>query len=239
MKKSLEQRVIATATQILHEQYYVSSIDVLLGIGYLQPTHLKEWRYGRVPYLEDVIYVSLNKISQALRCFRQWTTIHQGLKPRETTYYQWRRRGPKCTLQFSKSGDPAIERAYRTHYVSPVLSEKKCEQLQEKWEASPEQVVFYVLREGSECVKCHEIIPKGGFLLKEDDDVLCMRCSEFSAFLFLPSGDPKLTRRAKKYSKTYAVVVKFSRARKRYERKGLLVEEAALEKAQSEISLVG
>jgi hypothetical protein len=43
-----------------------------------------------------------------------------------------------------------------------------------------------------------------------------------------------LTRRATKYSARTAVVVRFSRARKRYERQGILVEEAALEKAELE-----
>jgi hypothetical protein len=43
-----------------------------------------------------------------------------------------------------------------------------------------------------------------------------------------------LTRRAKKHSILSAVVLKWSRARKRYERQGLLVEEAGLEKAEEE-----
>jgi hypothetical protein len=51
---------------------------------------------------------------------------------------------------------------------------------------------------------------------------------------FLPSGNAPLTRRAKKHSRRYAVVLKWSRARKRYERQGLLVEEEALAKAEAE-----
>src|SRR5207244_5016527 len=43
-----------------------------------------------------------------------------------------------------------------------------------------------------------------------------------------------LTRRAKKHSVLSAVVLKWSRARKRYERQGLLVEERALELAENE-----
>jgi hypothetical protein len=52
--------------------------------------------------------------------------------------------------------------------------------------------------------------------------------------VFLPSGDVALTRRARKASSLSAVVVRFSRARKRYERQGILVEEAALESAEEE-----
>lgn len=51
---------------------------------------------------------------------------------------------------------------------------------------------------------------------------------------FLPSGDAALTRRASRYSTLRAVVVRFSRARGRYERQGLLVEQAALERAEQE-----
>jgi hypothetical protein len=52
--------------------------------------------------------------------------------------------------------------------------------------------------------------------------------------LFLPAGDATLSRRAKRASRLSAVVVRFSRSRKRYERQGILVEEEALERAESE-----
>jgi len=52
--------------------------------------------------------------------------------------------------------------------------------------------------------------------------------------VFLPSGDAALTRRSRKYSSLSAVVLKWSRPRKRYERQGLLVEEKGLESAEKE-----
>ena len=52
--------------------------------------------------------------------------------------------------------------------------------------------------------------------------------------VFLPSGEAALTRRAKKASGLSAVVVRWSRTRKRYERQGLLVEVAALEQAEQQ-----
>jgi hypothetical protein len=51
---------------------------------------------------------------------------------------------------------------------------------------------------------------------------------------FLASGDAALTRRAKRASRLSAVVVRFSRARGRYERQGILVEESAIERAEAE-----
>ena len=61
-----------------------------------------------------------------------------------------------------------------------------------------------------------------------------MDCADLDHLVFLPSGDTALTRRAKKYSRLSAVVLKWSRARKRYERQGLLVEEEGLAKAEQE-----
>jgi hypothetical protein len=52
--------------------------------------------------------------------------------------------------------------------------------------------------------------------------------------VFLASGDAALTRRARKHSGLSAVVVRFSRARRRYERQGVLVEQDALEQAEAE-----
>jgi hypothetical protein len=52
--------------------------------------------------------------------------------------------------------------------------------------------------------------------------------------VFCGAGDAALTRRASKYSGMSAVVVRFSRSRRRYERQGILVEQPALERAEVE-----
>lgn len=75
---------------------------------------------------------------------------------------------------------------------------------------------------------------KGGFLTVEDGKGLCMKCADLDHLVFLPSGDAALSRRSRKHSKLWAVVVKFSRARRRYERQGLLVEEEAVDQAEKE-----
>jgi len=70
--------------------------------------------------------------------------------------------------------------------------------------------------------------------LQRDKGALCLTCADLDHLTFLPTGDAALTRRARKHSALSAVVLKFSRARKRYERQGLLVEESALEQAETE-----
>ena len=85
------------------------------------PRHVESWRKGRIDFLERVIQVNLKKVSLSMAMFRQRALAH-GLKPNETRYVR-RTRTRTVDLQFSKSGDPDIEKSYRAHYVSPALSE--------------------------------------------------------------------------------------------------------------------
>jgi hypothetical protein len=103
----------------------------------------------------------------------------------------------------------------------------------EKAGAPKEIVVFSTLRD-SKCSECQEELPKGSFLTMENGGPLCLECADLGHLEYLPRGDAALTRRSGKYSALRAVVVRFSRSRGRYERQGLLVEPAALEKAESE-----
>jgi len=136
-------------------------------------------------------------------------------------------------LKFFSSGDPQIERVFRTHYVSPALSPQRQQKLREKLEKAPQPFVFINLRH-SECSECGAEIAEGSMLLMEKDHPLCLSCARLDNLEFLPAGDTALTRRATKYSERAAVVVRFSRSRKRYERQGILVDETALEKAEQE-----
>jgi hypothetical protein len=68
----------------------------------------------------------------------------------------------------------------------------------------------------------------------EDDAPHCLACADLDHLVFLPSGNTALTRRARKASTLSAIVVRWSRARKRYERQGVLVEQPALEIAEQQ-----
>ena len=96
-----------------------------------------------------------------------------------------------------------------------------------------EIVVFWIIRD-SVCAECGDELGKGRFLRLEAERPLCLACADLDHLVFLPRGDAALTRRAGRYSTLRAVVVRFSRARKRYERQGVLVEEAALAWAEQE-----
>jgi hypothetical protein len=66
------------------------------------------------------------------------------------------------------------------------------------------------------------------------NQALCMECADLDHLAYLESGDAAMTRRATKHSSLWAVVVRFSRSRGRYERQGVLVQPEALEKAGEE-----
>ena len=79
---------------------------------------------------------------------------------------------------------------------------------------------------------CAECSGTGDLLRMDDAGPLCLSCADLDHLVFLPSGDAALTRRAAKASNLSAVVVRWSRTRKRYERQGVLVEEFALATAE-------
>jgi hypothetical protein len=102
-----------------------------------------------------------------------------------------------------------------------------------RYSAAKDLVVFSIRRD-SQCVECGDALRKGNFLFMEKKRPLCLACADLDHLVYLPRGDAALTRRAKKHSSLLAVVVRFSRARDRYERQGILVEESALQKAEHE-----
>jgi hypothetical protein len=101
-------------------------------------------------------------------------------------------------------------------------------------EQTPELKVFISTTDAA-CDECGEQLGRGAWItLVENKGALCLTCADLDHLIFLPSGDAALTRRARKHSTLSAVVLKWSRARKRYERQGLLVKAQALEQAEQE-----
>jgi hypothetical protein len=226
-QRKLEQRIVRAAEAALAERRFVTAVDVLVGVGWLAPSAVDRWRQGRVDYLEREVQANLHKISTAMALFRRWAE-ERGLWPSETAYVA--RTRDRRPLRFSDSGNPDIERAYRTHWVSPELSEAKRAALAERQSQPPDLVVIQALKDWT-CTECSD---SGELLIMEDPGPLCLACADLDHLVHLPSGNAALTRRAKKASRLSAVVVRFSRARRRYERLGVLVEEDALSGAEQE-----
>lgn len=227
-RTKLERRVVEAAEAALARQQFVTAIDVLIGLGWLTSPAVDRWRQGRVDSLERVMTVNLHKISDAMSMFRKWA-VRQGLSPSETEYVS--RARDRHRLQFSRSGDASIERAYRTHWVSPALSEAKRQKLAERQSKAPDLVVISALKDWT-CEACGRT--GEDLFIMEGPGPLCLSCADLDHLVFLAAGDAAMTRRAKKVSSLHAVVVRFNRSRQRYERQGLLVEESALIAAEQQ-----
>src|SRR5438105_6306694 len=118
-RRKLAHRVAMAAHAALKARGYVTSIDILLGVGWVDADAHARWRKGEIAYLERVVHANLRRISTAMQLFRQWAR-EQGLRQSETRY---KHRGH--TLRFSKSGDLSVERLYRTHWVAAAAKARR------------------------------------------------------------------------------------------------------------------
>ena len=223
----LERRVVAAAEATLARDKSVSPLDVLAQIGWLPGGLVDDWRRGRVDYLEGAAAVPPDRLATALEHLRRWAA-RKGLTPNEVAYVAATR--DRRPLRFTADGDRAAERAWRTHWTRPDLPAAARERLTHRQSKPPDLVVIEPLNEWT-CTGCGG---SGSYLFMEGPGPLCLGCADLDHLVFLPAGNAALSRRAKQASRMSAVVVRFSRARKRYERQGILVEEAALEQAEAQ-----
>jgi hypothetical protein len=84
---------------------------------------VEDWRFGRIPFLEKVIQCNLSNANRILRVLRLHA-LERGLKPSHTVYKK-QGKGNRIRLRFSKSGDPNLEAACSTHYLSAHLTNAK------------------------------------------------------------------------------------------------------------------
>ncbi len=109
-------KVRAAVDQLLQDRSVVIPAEVFIQMGNLTKEDYEAWRFGRIPYLERVIKCNLSKANRILRILRLYAE-DRGLRPSRTVYKKWGK-GQKIRLRFSKSGNPAIEELYSTHYVA-------------------------------------------------------------------------------------------------------------------------
>ena len=233
-RSELQERVIQAAETLLRRSGSVGPLEVFQEMRWLQPIHVEGWRKGNehCRVLEKWIHAGAGKVEKAIFHFQDWVR-QRGLRPIEASYTRRSPRGVE-QLQVTENGNSEREKFYRTHYAPADLPGKKTAKLAEKLNKAPDLVVFQKVSEEGKCSECGGGLNQGDFLSMEKGKPLCLACADLDHLVFLPSGDTALSRRARKHSLLSAVVVRFSRARKRYERQGLLVTDEALDKAEAE-----
>jgi hypothetical protein len=220
-RKSLKGRVEEAAERALAEQSSVSPIDVCLGMGWVSAVNIENWRQGRVGSVESLLPVQDERLADLALYLRDWAQV-KGLNPVDTEYLSVSR-NPRPLRILS---DPDLEKTWRTRWESPSITARQ----KEKLAAPPDLVVVIPVRDW-ECAECEGT---GDFLIMDEASPLCLTCADMDHLEFLPSGDAALTRRSKKASRLSAIVVKWSKSRKRYERQGILAEPAAIEQAEQQ-----
>ncbi|GAA4563190.1 DUF2293 domain-containing protein [Planotetraspora kaengkrachanensis] len=242
MRSKLGGRVAEAAEIALATRKLVTALDVLTGLRWLRGRDVDTWRQGRAADLERLAAVDASRMAEAIEHLREWA-VGGGLVPGEAAYISAGR--DRRPLRFTASGSDELERSFRVQWVSPEMSEAARRRLEERQNRAPDLVAVAPV-ESWTCAGCGattrvDAAPAGeraadpaGFMITESDRPYCLTCSDMDHLFFLPSGDAALSRRAKKGSGLSAVVVRFNRRRKRYERLGILVEEAALASAEEQ-----
>lgn len=230
----LRQRVEAAAEAALKAGGSVGPLELFAQMRFLHPVHLEGWRRGLEAYqpLEPWIQVGKEKRLKTLQHFAAWAK-ERGLQSVQASYTRRTPRGV-VELQVTASGDPAEEAFYRTHLAPGGLTERKQQRLQQKLAKVPDLVVFENTGDLQHCSECGAELPDGASFCVEKEQPLCLECADLDHLVFLPAGDTALSRRARKHSPLLAVVLRFNRRRKRHERQGVLITEAALEAAENE-----
>jgi hypothetical protein len=73
-RNALADRVVRAAKAALAAQGYVSPVDVLVGIGWLDARAVEHWRRGQIDCLERAVQTNLPRISEAMKLLRSWAT---------------------------------------------------------------------------------------------------------------------------------------------------------------------
>lgn len=225
-QRSLGPRVAAAAQRTLAMRKYATPLDVCVAIGWLCTAQADSWRQGRIGSLEEVLPVDAAKLAGMLSHVESWAA-GKGLKRDAASYIAATR--DRRELRFTADGAPGAERAWRAQWTSPELTGKQAERIASRQPAAPDLVVVQPAKEFT-CGECGTVA--ADLLIMDGKGPFCMACADRDHLVFLPSGNAVLTRRSKKKSRLSAVVVRWSKPRKRYERQGLLVEEPALEEAE-------
>jgi hypothetical protein len=102
----LADRVARAAEAALAAQDYVSPIDILVRVGWLDVGALERWRRGQIDCLEGAVQVDVSRILEAWKVLQSWAT-GRSLSASPTQYVA--ANPQRQMLRFSRSGDPHIE----------------------------------------------------------------------------------------------------------------------------------
>ena len=146
----LERRVARAAAASLARARVVTAADVLVGLGWLAPSHVEHWRQGPVASLEELAPVDAARLLEAVVLLRRLAE-GEGLVPVEAAYVA--RSPDRRPLRFTLDAPAGVEEAFGVQWMSPTLSERERERLAERQRRPSELVVIAPLGEWA-CARC-------------------------------------------------------------------------------------
>jgi hypothetical protein len=230
--KNLKERVLAAAQCVLQRDKVVSPLALLTQMSLLSPACVRQWEKGLLKHLEASIQGGPKKLARVFACFTEWAETNQMI-PLQTRFHTSGRDGSH-ELHVMGGDQPERELFFRTCYAPADMTPRRLATLKTRLNKPPDLVVYLTVDKAATCSECQTHLPCGEFIFMEQKCCLCLVCADLDHLEFLPSGDAAMSRRSKKHSPLFAVVVQFNRRAKRYERRGLLVTPAAIERAELE-----
>lgn len=114
-RTELKNRIKEISNQLITEKGFICSIDIFYELDILSKAQIKDWRFGKIPYLEKVCNKNLGTLTFINKTIKE-IAKDKNLKPSWTAYNKFGK-GVKSRLIFSKTKDENIESAYATHYI--------------------------------------------------------------------------------------------------------------------------
>jgi hypothetical protein len=114
-RTELKIKISKISNQLIAEKGFICSIDILCELNYLNKAQIKDWRFGKIQYLEMVCDKNLGTLSFINKAIKEIAKDRK-LKPSWTAYNKFGK-GIKTRLIFSKTRNENIEKAYATHYI--------------------------------------------------------------------------------------------------------------------------
>jgi hypothetical protein len=122
-RQQLATKLSAKTSEVLKRDGYISFPQLFIALGALTSEDYNAWRMRKIPFLERAIRMNLSQISFVMKTVRK-TSLNGKLKPSWTAYMSWGK-GNKVRLRFSKTGTPAIEDLWATHFLAPKPDKNK------------------------------------------------------------------------------------------------------------------
>lgn len=224
-------RVRGAAAIVLKRDKSVGPIELLVQLQFLSRVDFDSWKRGNPECspLVSQIQCGEKKLRQTYTLFQEWVE-EENLEAFEVSYQCSTRSGP-IKLTICAEENQQEEAFFSTHFRAGDISETQKARIEKKKNKTPDIVVFQRTGDSSSCTECSDTIETGDLFLLEKQQPLCLACSDLDHLEFLAAGDATLTRRSRKHSPLSAIVTRFNRRRKRYDRIGILVTSQAIDAA--------